>query len=218
MCSSVLIQSLKRHLVSSKMHPFYKHFWCPYAYTGPEKIIEQKPTLFPSFYLNTVRPGVFLSWYDEGRLQKARGRRAQKVWQHSWPYTLAAALGWSPDQWSGYIASLAIGMEAGNGKQFWHWQPGVLPFANTFDVHTWSLGCCCWGPSVGMASCLIKWCHASFTGTWNRCQTKRVWFYFYYSEFKAHANTNPPFNTAVVPVKPSFFTTICQLSTTYLGA
>lgn len=119
--------------------------------------------------------------------------------------------------WAGG-APFAIGTEAGNGKQFRHSQPGVLPFTNTFDVHTWSLGCCCWGPSVGMASCLIKWWYASFTGTWNRCQAKRVWFYFYYSEFKAHANTNPHFNTVVVPVKPSFFPTICQISTTYLGS
>lgn len=102
-------------------------------------------------------------------------------------------------------APLPIGTEAGNGKQFQHLQPGVLPFTNTLDVHTWSLGCCCWGPSVEMASCLIKWWYASFTGTWNGCQTKRVWFYFYYSEFKAHANSNPHFNTVVVPVKPSFF-------------
>lgn len=129
----------------------------------------------------------------------------KKVWQCSWPQILPMMLVLSPVQQRDCVAPLAISTEAGNGKQFWHWQPGVLPFSNTFDVHTWSFGCCCWGPSVGMASCLIKWWYASFTGTWIRCQTKRVWFYFYYSEFKAHANANPHFNTIVVPVKPSFF-------------
>lgn len=214
MCSSVLIWSLKKCLVASHTPPFCKHFWRPYAYTGPEKIMEQKPTLFPSFYLNPngVSRSVFkrMWWNPPPKGQREVGTKSLITLL---TVPCLTALGWSPGWGSGCLAPLAIGTEAGNGKQFRHWQPGVLPFANTFDVHTWSLGCCCWGPSVGMALCLIKWWYASFTGTWNKCQTKRAWFYFYYSEFKAHANTDPPFNTVAMPVKPSFFPTICQIST-----
>lgn len=182
---------------------------------GHENIMQQKSALSPSFYLNTNdgSRSIFklIQWRPAARGQMKVGTKC------SCSSILPTMLDLSPVQWRGCVALLAIGTEAGNGKQFWHWQPGVLPFSNTFDVHTWSFGCCCWGPSVGMASCLIKWWYASFTGTWNTCQTKRVWFYFYYSEFKAHANTNPHFNTIVVPVKHSFFPSVCQVSTMHLG-